>query len=249
MVLNGNLQEHAYNQIKQMLLEDSFKEDTIYSETKLAATIHISRTPVRSALQRLATERFINIVPSKGFILHEITSQDIIEAFHMRCALEGFSFSALAVTAKTEKTQFVLVKLKEIIARQEELMCDKDNSDAYLKIDYEFHKVVVNSLGNSWFSDTYRNNYYHIRRLNKLSMDYSQQVGHNNRDSIRRSVDEHKEFCEMIEKQNINFQELLHKHLYFPYFAMWCKASGVPYREVKVEDNELPSGFPFYQPE
>ena len=46
------LQEEAYAHIKEQIVTGSLAEDQIYSETKLAAAIGISRTPVKDALVR-----------------------------------------------------------------------------------------------------------------------------------------------------------------------------------------------------
>lgn len=60
------LQEEAYAHIKEQIVTGSLAEDQIYSETKLAAAIGISRTPVKDALVRLSQERLIDILPSRG---------------------------------------------------------------------------------------------------------------------------------------------------------------------------------------
>ena len=47
------LQEEAYAHIKEQILTGALQEDQIYSETRIAAMIGISRTPVKDALVRL----------------------------------------------------------------------------------------------------------------------------------------------------------------------------------------------------
>lgn len=64
------LQEEAYTHIKEQILSGALREEQIYSETKIAAMIGISRTPVKDALVRLSQERLVDILPSRGFRLH-----------------------------------------------------------------------------------------------------------------------------------------------------------------------------------
>ena len=60
------LQEEAYTHIKEQILSGALREELIYSETKIAAMIGISRTPVKDALVRLSQERLVDILPSRG---------------------------------------------------------------------------------------------------------------------------------------------------------------------------------------
>ena len=71
------LQEEAYTHIKEQILSGALREEQIYSETKIAAMIGISRTPVKDALVRLSQERLVDILPSRGFRLHRMSEADV----------------------------------------------------------------------------------------------------------------------------------------------------------------------------
>ena len=99
------LQTKAYDHIKDLILKDAFAYDTIYSETKISKEIGVSRTPMRDALHRLAQERYIDIIPSKGFCIHQMTKQDIIETFQIRSAIEGYCMVQIAKDFKEDWSQ------------------------------------------------------------------------------------------------------------------------------------------------
>ena len=63
------LNEQAYNYLQKLILENHFSYQEVYSETKLSKELGISRTPLRDAVHRLAQEGYIDIIPSKGFML------------------------------------------------------------------------------------------------------------------------------------------------------------------------------------
>ena len=84
------LQQQAYEHLKGLIYQDFFSYDQIYSETKVAKEMGISRTPMRDAIHRLSQERFLDIIPSKGFCLHQMNRQDIQETFQVRSAIEGY---------------------------------------------------------------------------------------------------------------------------------------------------------------
>ena len=86
----------AYDHLRDMIYKSELEFNKIYSETKLAAQLSISRTPIRDALNRLAQERYIDILPNRGFILHTPTQADIVEAFHVRMMIEGYCAQIVA---------------------------------------------------------------------------------------------------------------------------------------------------------
>lgn len=52
----SSLQSQAYNIIKEKILSKSMDSDALYSETRLARELGISRTPLREALQCLSQD-------------------------------------------------------------------------------------------------------------------------------------------------------------------------------------------------
>ena len=90
------MQEKAYTHIKEQILSGALREEQIYSETKIAAMIGISRTPVKDALVRLSQERLVDILPSRGFRLHRMSEADIWDTYQVRTAVEGFCVVHLA---------------------------------------------------------------------------------------------------------------------------------------------------------
>ena len=79
MLKASPLQIKAYQHLRKMIDEELLVDDTIYSETKMAEQLGISRTPMRDALQRLEQEGFIEILPSRGFRLQKITPEQILK--------------------------------------------------------------------------------------------------------------------------------------------------------------------------
>ena len=86
----------AYDHLRDLIYNGELEYGRIYSETKLAARLSISRTPIRDALNRLAQERYIDILPNRGFLLHKPTREDLIEACHVRMMVEGYCADSIA---------------------------------------------------------------------------------------------------------------------------------------------------------
>ena len=97
------LQAQAYNYVKEQILSNKLEANVLYSETKLAAELGISRTPLRQSLHCLSQDGYITIFPSKGFMIRQLTDKDMLETIEVRCAIEGFCTHAIANERDEEK--------------------------------------------------------------------------------------------------------------------------------------------------
>ena len=109
------LQEEAYAHIKEQILTGALQEDQIYSETRIAAMIGISRTPVKDALVRLNQERLVDILPSRGFRLHRMSEDDIWDTYQVRTAVEGFCVVHLAHRKDTPEGQAAFLRFVDSV--------------------------------------------------------------------------------------------------------------------------------------
>ena len=99
------LNEQAYNYLQKLIMENHFSYQEVYSETKLSKELGISRTPLRDAVHRLAQEGYIDIIPSKGFMLHQMNRKDVNETFQVRSALETYCTVQISKDASTRKAK------------------------------------------------------------------------------------------------------------------------------------------------
>ena len=120
------LQAVAYERLRDMIQDGALSFEGIYSETRLAAEFSISRTPMRDALIRLQNERYIDILPNRGFRLHRPTRQDIVEAYHMRAALESHCAAMIAREGQQAMCADADMNLKDFWSR-----------------DLEFHTALI----------------------------------------------------------------------------------------------------------
>ncbi|MBR2802819.1 MAG: GntR family transcriptional regulator [Erysipelotrichaceae bacterium] len=149
------LNEQAYNKILAMISDGSFTYNTYYSETRLSKEFNISRTPLRDALNKLAQEGYIDIVPSKGFCLHEMTVQDLQEMIQIRIALESFAAMEAAYHQESRDVQDLLRDLQDTIDTMEKILERDGSTDDFANVDFCFHKLLVDSLKNREFTILY----------------------------------------------------------------------------------------------
>lgn len=144
---NTPLQSVIYDRLLAMVHNHELKFDKIYSETRMAKMFDVSRTPMRDALNRLATERYIDILPSRGFQLHKSTREDILEAYQIRCAIERYCARKLAEDHQNEKAALLIEEMQELNSKQVN-MCAAEEMDLreFWDCDYKFHLCLIQHI-------------------------------------------------------------------------------------------------------
>lgn len=159
------LQESAYSHVRDKVLSGALQPNVLYSETKMAAELNISRTPMRDALVRLSQERLIDILPSKGFRLHVMSREDILQTCQARTAVEGFCAMQLALNRGTPAGQATLRMMEDAQSAMDRLLAldraGEARMDQLLECDLRFHQVLVDFSENDELRQLF--NSYHYR--------------------------------------------------------------------------------------
>jgi DNA-binding GntR family transcriptional regulator len=152
-----------------MVLSNQFLPNTIYSQTKLAAEMGISRTPVNSALQKLAVEGLLDIKPSKGFSLHVLTVEDVIVTYQMRCAVEGYCAMSLSRDLQNGVGMPAFQALHNLLEHQQIVNKTDEDPELLTALDMEFHSKLVDYAGNMLLSTLFHNQVFRVQALAKSS--------------------------------------------------------------------------------
>ena len=152
------LREQAYQTIKSAIILQRWPVGAPLSEDQLAEELRVSRTPVREALQALAREEFVQVLPGRGTFVAGLSPDDLREIFEYREALE-----TQTVRLATERAAAAdLRELQEIAALSPDLSIGADEV-RYAGGDYkaalarveefhrtgrEFHGCVARIAGN-----------------------------------------------------------------------------------------------------
>lgn len=201
------LQSKAYDHLIGLIKDGKLKEGEYYSLNKMAQEAGVSRTPFRDAVQRLEQERYIDIFPSKGFTLHKMTVEDIMETYQLRFALETYCFKQLSIHLNTERGQQYYQKLSGKVASQREIILTSHNNEDFARKDYEFHRSVVQFVGNESMLEIYRRFMYRIFWQTATSF---LQEGR-----MEDTAKEHQAILEMVENHQLQeLEALIEHHLY-----------------------------------
>lgn len=106
------------------------------SELELSESLGIGRTPIREALQRLAREGLVTIVPRRGIFVSEINVKRQLRLLEVRRVLETL-IARTAARRATEAERERLNELADIFER-----CAKKRDDvAFMRADREFNAL------------------------------------------------------------------------------------------------------------
>lgn len=93
------LVDRAYELIRQRIAKADPSPGELMSELSLSRELAIGRTPVREALQRLASQGLITIVPRRGATISQLGRQDSLQALELRRELDPAIASTAALRA------------------------------------------------------------------------------------------------------------------------------------------------------
>ena len=171
------------------------------SESTLATSLGISKTPVREALAQLKIEGLVKIFPQKGTFVFTMSEQEVIEICEFRYLLE----SAALRLAITRNKQAFTKKLKEVVNLMAQARKDK-NEDQYLDLDSDFHAIFFKHCGNQFLDDAYR---LIAARVTAVRTHLSAVPHHTNK-----SYDEHIRMSQSIEKDQMDATlKILDEHI------------------------------------
>jgi DNA-binding GntR family transcriptional regulator len=141
----ATLTEQAYRVIEEQIATLRLKPGDVLSEQMLSATFRIGRTPVREALQRLAREGLVTILPRKGILVSDINPRNQLLVLEVRREIERLLSRGGAERATPEQR----IQLQEI-ARGMDRAAKTNDDIAFMRLDREFNALMVDAAHNDY---------------------------------------------------------------------------------------------------
>src|SRR6516165_2839892 len=132
------LTERAYRMIEEQIVTLRLKPGDILSEQMLSVACRIGRTPIREALQRLAREGLVTILPRKGILVSDINPRHQLLLLEVRRELERLLSRAGAERATREQRTGMLE-----IARGMERAARTNDDISFMRLDREFNQLMI----------------------------------------------------------------------------------------------------------
>jgi DNA-binding GntR family transcriptional regulator len=136
----------AYAAIRAQVVDFRMKPGERVNEFQLARQLGLSRTPVREALNRLASEGFLVLTPNRGFFFRPLDIEALVQFYEVRSVLERGAF-LLACERATENG---IAELTDFWT-EAKLIYLRDDPDEKLDLDEGFHLQLASLSGNPEF--------------------------------------------------------------------------------------------------
>lgn len=101
----GSLTDRAYRQLEELIVTLRLAPGEVLSEAALSKQLGIGRTPIREALQRLAREGLVVILPRRGILVAEINVRSQLELLRVRRELERLMATLCARRCSAEERE------------------------------------------------------------------------------------------------------------------------------------------------
>lgn len=137
----------TYTRLRELIVRGQLAPGSRIIETDVAERLGVSRTPVRSALQRLEQEGFIESESRNGGrsrpVVAPLTKTDARELMYLMGALEGLAARRTA-SLEDEKRAQVVDDLRTLAGQmREEAEADEPDRNRFFNLDADFHRTFI----------------------------------------------------------------------------------------------------------
>lgn len=137
--------QRAYRLIEEMIVTLKLPPGSRISEKSLGAALGIGRTPIREALQRLAYERTVRILPRAGAIVSEIDVMDQLNLIEVRRELERIIAGRAARLATGHDRQAFIA-----LAERFDAAGANDDETLFIESDRKFNTLMAQTAQNTY---------------------------------------------------------------------------------------------------
>lgn len=185
----ASLEEKTFETLKEEILSGALPKGENLTELALSERLGVSRTPIRSAIRRLAEDGLVSIIPNRGAVVKGIDKDDLIDIYKIRIRLEGLASASCAKNIKPEQ----LEKLRRSVELSEFYIARNDTENIK-ELDTEFHLTIYEASGNPQLQAILSDLHKKIKMYRKLSLSVAGR--------LENSIREHREILGAIEKRD-----------------------------------------------
>jgi DNA-binding GntR family transcriptional regulator len=140
-----SLTEQAYRLIEEQIVTLALKPGDVLSEQLLSASLKIGRTPIREALQRLAREGLVTILPRKGILVADVNPRSQLLVLEVRREIERLLCRAAAERATPEQRRQM-----QAIASGMDRAAKTDDDVTFMRLDLDLNRLMIEAAHNDY---------------------------------------------------------------------------------------------------
>jgi GntR family transcriptional regulator, vanillate catabolism transcriptional regulator len=135
--------------LREMLVEGRLQPGEKIREVPLATKLKISRIPLHLALERLASEGFLEVLPTRGFRVHSFSVEDIYDSIELRGLLEGAAARMAAERFDNDARTLAPIEAlsRDILTLVRRSKMTIDVFTRYIELNAKFHSALLDLAG------------------------------------------------------------------------------------------------------
>lgn len=195
------LHEEVCRELRDLIIQGTLAAGARLNERELTARLGVSRTPLREATRRLASEGLVVLLPNRGAIVAPVDETKVRETLAVMGALEAYA-GEIACSRASD------AEINEIRALHFEMLADRAREDHqnYFARNQAIHFKIIDCAGNAVLSRTYRTLNDQVRRVR-----YQANV---NRERWDQAIAEHEEIlAALVARDAVRLKAQLAHHL------------------------------------
>ncbi|TRX76195.1 GntR family transcriptional regulator [Pseudomonas mangiferae] len=140
-----SLVDQAYAQIEERIVTLQLAPGQVVSENMLATLLGLGRTPVREALQQLAREGLVVIMPKRGIVVSGMDVRKQLRLLEVRREVERYLVGSAARRAEEpERDAFAA------LAQRLDAVGETNDGEAFLVLDRTFNRLLLQAGRNEY---------------------------------------------------------------------------------------------------
>ncbi|HEU4351151.1 MAG TPA: GntR family transcriptional regulator [Burkholderiales bacterium] len=160
------LGDRVYTRLREYLRAGRIPHGQPLQEAALAAQLGVSRTPVREALARLASEGLV-VAEGRSFTVPNLVLRDVEEIYALRFMLEP---EALREVAASKPDRRALARLREGLEGMAEAH-EADDGTAFMEANYRYRDAWTDLVPNKRLVRAIQMYADHVRYLRAFTLD------------------------------------------------------------------------------
>lgn len=195
------LHDEVVQRLRDMIIEGQIEPGSRINEGAVGTTLGVSRTPLREAIKTLVGEGLVDIIQSKGAIVHVFTEKELRDTLHTLRILEenagrlACQHASDGTIDNIEKLHLSMVKHYKASERLE-----------YFKLNQSIHSAIVAASENSVLMAVHEMLQARVKR--------ARFEGHGEKERWEAAVNEHEEMISALKRRDGEaLAEVLGRHM------------------------------------
>jgi phosphonate utilization transcriptional regulator len=151
LVQSRSLTMLVHRELERIILAGHFPAGSKLNEAAIADRLGVSRGPVREAFRALEESGLVRLEKNRGVFVRRIPVEEADEIYELRAVLDDYVGRKVAQKVTPDMVRELRGRLERM-----ERAAAKDDVDAYLAANVDFHDRIVELAGNAKLLVTYR---------------------------------------------------------------------------------------------